>query len=190
MELKNKNKGLTLLLKQYFPLQPCDRFSDQLIDLCVIKIKKARWSFVHTVHRVQVNRAQNADHAVRVCYSLFIMILWLSNVEDMLSEKFKSDAKVCGLSGCWLAKQANSDHMECILFFKPGSHAHICDMWSPFDNNKSFKLPATCVITRKPHFRKLQVMCKSCANHMKSACITPVRTYCLSCVLSHELHIQ
>ena len=126
---------------------------------------------MHTVHRVQVNRARNADHAVRVCYSLFIMILWLSNMEDMLSEKFMSDAKVCGLSGCWLAKQANSDHMECILSFKPGSHAH-CDMWSTFDNNKSFKLPATCVITRDPHplithFRKLQVMCKSCANHVQ-----------------------
>ena len=85
----------------------------------------------------QVNKAWNADHAVRVCkrfvYSICQnnKIVRLSNMEDTVLEKFTKCAKVCGffstvLFECWLAEQANCDHMVCYTLSK----------WSPKPINR------------------------------------------------------
>ena len=89
------------------------RFSDN-VDLWIIKIKSL-WSFVHVVHRDQVNRTRNtwisSENVWKVClfYSQNNKIFWWSNVRDTFSE-----LKVCGLSSWfwfwdadhWLGRQA------------------------------------------------------------------------------------
>ena len=101
------------------------RFYD-LVDLWVIKIKSL-WSFARVVHQEQVNRARNADHAAKTCerFCLFCSqnnkICWLANITDMLVWEIHEVRK--GLwaffsilyFGCWLAEQANSDHVVITL---------------------------------------------------------------------------
>ena len=137
------------------------RFYD-LVDLWVIKIKSL-WSFARVVHREQVNRARNADHAAKTCerFCLFCSqnnkIFWLANITHMLVWEIHEVRK--GLwaffsivyFGCWLAEQANSDHVvitlsiygfdkyHCLCHFPADPHIRMetcCDFGHPRLNQR------------------------------------------------------
>ena len=90
-----------------------------LVDLWVIEIKT---SVILCARGASRSREQNRKHRSRsenmpkisLLYSQHNKIVWLSNIEDTICEKFTRCAKFCGLFflGRWLAGQANSDHVE------------------------------------------------------------------------------
>ena len=75
------------------------------------------WSFAHVVHRDQMNRARNIDHAARTCqrFSLFYSqnnkIVWLSNMAEHFWRNSRGAQRFVGFYylsvrfRCWLAER-------------------------------------------------------------------------------------
>ena len=126
------------------------------VDLWVIKIKYL-WSFARVVRPDHVNRARKVDYAARTCERFVHCITKITRLYDYQTwqtyfEKFTRCAKVCGLFsltvpfGCWLAQQANPDHVNfsinvslmfdnhtILLFdFRISKLSYVLAVWSAF----------------------------------------------------------
>ena len=97
--------------------------SSELVDLWEIRIKKPMILCARSTSRSSEQRAKRrsrSENMRKVClfYNQNSKILWLSNMAGTLFEKFTRCVRISGLFflivlyGCWLAGQANSDHVE------------------------------------------------------------------------------
>ena len=99
------------------------------VDLWVIKIKTPMILCAHSTSRLgeqSVEHRSCSKNMLNVClfYGQNNKIVWLSNIAD---EEFTRCAKVCGLFffimlfRCWLAGQANFDHMVQVVWDHAGA---------------------------------------------------------------------